>query len=86
MFFASQLNFLAHLGPLRHDCSATSAKLIAGLPVFLYSSCAEDTRMYAQWVHIADTTIVAKIPKTSPEALKAAGIDKIPVPNEAFRR
>jgi hypothetical protein len=33
-----------------------------------------------------DTTMVANIPNTNPEALKAAGIDKIPVPSEAFRR
>lgn len=30
--------------------------------------------------------MVEKIPKTSPEAQKAAGIDKIPVPNEAFNK
>lgn len=37
-------------------------------------------------MHIAATTTVAKIPKTKPQDLKAKGIDKIPVPKDAFSR
>lgn len=44
------------------------------------------TKIQEQWVHTIDTRIVEKIPKTRPEALKAAGMDKIPVPREAFSK
>lgn len=37
-------------------------------------------------MHIADTKIVAKIPKAKPQNLKAMGIDRIPVPKDAFSR
>lgn len=37
-------------------------------------------------MQITDTKIVEKIPNTKPEALNAAGIDKIPVPNEALSK
>ena len=35
---------------------------------------------------MTETAMVANIPNTNPDALNAAGMDKIPVPNEAFRR
>lgn len=44
------------------------------------------TKIYAQCVHTNDTIMVEKMPKTSPEAQKAAGIDNIPVPSEAFSK
>lgn len=42
--------------------------------------------MYEQWVQIIDTKMVEKMPITSPADLKAAGIDKMPVPKEALSR
>lgn len=37
-------------------------------------------------MHTKDTKTVEKIPNTRPEAQKAAGMDKIPVPKEAFNK
>jgi len=44
------------------------------------------TKIYAQCVHTNATSIVAKIPSSNPQFLKAIGIANIPVPRDAFNK